>query len=363
MKKLDLYIIKKFLGTYVFMIMVVMSISIIFDISEKLSDFMDPENELSIADIVLGYYPYFFIHYANLFSSLIIFLSVLWFTSFMSQRSEIIAILSNGISFWRFSRPYMIASTFLLVISLFMNHLIAPIANQNRLEFENLYTNYNVNFKDVHLEIKKGTLVSYRQFVGNKTMVRRMWIEQWEEVANNKWILKSDMQVEKAYGDSVSNNWELNNVFIRQVNNTNEETQFYNQIDTTLNFNLTDLGHRSEITFAMTTPELVKFRKKEEQKGNATTFIDIAKYERSAYPFAAYILTIIGISVASVKSREGVGKNLVIGLGFGLVYIFFMKMTTVAATNIGLYPIVAVWVPNLIFSCIALYLFYRRVIT
>ena len=91
--------------------------------------------------------------------------------------------------------------------------------------------------------------------------------------------------------------------------------------------------------------------------------IDIAKYERSAYPFAAYILTIIGISVASVKSREGVGKNLVIGLGFGLVYIFFMKMTTVAATNIGLYPIVAVWVPNLIFSCIALYLFYRRVIT
>tara|TARA_B100000401_G_C52768954_1_gene702201 strand:+ start:191 stop:1282 length:1092 start_codon:yes stop_codon:yes gene_type:complete len=361
MKKLDVYIIKKFLGTYVFMIMVVMSISIIFDISEKLSDFMDPENNLSVSDIIFGYYPFFFIHYANLFSSLIIFLSVLWFTSFMSQRTEVIAILSNGVSFWRFSRPYIIASTFLLIISLFMNHLIAPVANQHRLEFENMYTKFNVHFKDVHLEIKKGTIVSYRQFIGNKTLVRRMWIEQWQEIEKNNWILKSDMQIEKAYGDSLSNNWKLNNVFIRTINETNESTKFYKEIDTTLNFNITDLGHRSEITFAMTTPELVKFRKKEEEKGNSTTFVDIAKYERSAYPFAAYILTVIGISVASVKSREGVGKNLVIGLGFGLVYIFFMKMTTVAATNIGLSPIIAVWVPNILFSFVALQLFFKRV--
>lgn len=342
------------------MIMVVMSISIIFDISEKLSDFMDPENNLAVSDIIFGYYPYFFIHYANLFSSLIIFLSVLWFTSFMSQRSEVIAILSNGVSFWRFSRPYIMASTLLLIISLFMNHLIAPIANQQRLDFENMYTKFNVHFKDVHLEINKGTMVSYRQFIGNKTIVRRMWIEQWKEIEENNWVLKSDMQIEKAYGDSLTNNWKLNNVFIRTINESNETTRFYNEIDTTLSFNITDLGHRSEITFAMTTPELVKFRKKEEVKGNSTTFIDISKYERSAYPFAAYILTVIGISVASVKSREGVGRNLVIGLGFGLVYIFFMKMTTVAATNVGLSPILAVWVPNVLFSIVALQLFYKR---
>lgn len=203
-------------------------------------------------------------------------------------------------------------------------------------------------------------MVSYRQFIGNKTIVRRMWIEQWKEIEENNWVLKSDMQIEKAYGDSLTNNWKLNNVFIRTINESNETTRFYNEIDTTLSFNITDLGHRSEITFAMTTPELVKFRKKEEVKGNSTTFIDISKYERSAYPFAAYILTVIGISVASVKSREGVGRNLVIGLGFGLVYIFFMKMTTVAATNVGLSPILAVWVPNLLFSIVALQLFYKR---
>ena len=111
----------------------------------------------------------------------------------------------------------------------------------------------------------------------------------------------------------------------------------------------------------MTTPELVKYRNKEELKGNPTTHIDITKYERTAYPFAAYILTVIGISVASLKSREGVGRNLVVGLGFGLIYIFFMKMTTVAAMNIGLYPIIAVWVPNIFFAFIAFYLFYNRI--
>ena len=136
MKKLDWFIVKKFLGTYVFMIAVVMSISIIFDVSEKLKDFMNPENNLTFYKIITQYYPYFFIHYANLFSSLFFFLSVLWFTSFMAQRLEIVAILSSGISFWRFSRPYIIASSFLLIISVLMNHYVAPFANKNRLTFE-----------------------------------------------------------------------------------------------------------------------------------------------------------------------------------------------------------------------------------
>ena len=134
MKKLD-WFIKKISGTYVFMIGVVMSISIIFDVSEKLKDFINPENNLTFYKIITEYNLYFFIHYANLFSSLIIFLSVLWFTSFMAQRLEIVAILSNGVIFWRFSRPYIIASL-LLVISVLMNHYVAPYANKNRLDFE-----------------------------------------------------------------------------------------------------------------------------------------------------------------------------------------------------------------------------------
>ena len=351
------------MGTYVFMIAVVMSISIIFDVSEKLKDFMSPENNLTFLTIVSDYYPYFFIHYANLFSSLIIFLSVLWFTSFMAQRSEIIAILSNGVSFLRFSRPYIIASTFLLIISVVMNHYVAPFANKNRLDFENKFTKYNVNFRDAHLELEKGTIVSYRQFLGNTTNVRRLWVENWEDKGNGDWELKSDMQVERAEGDSLSNKWILKNVFIRKLGDINDEIYIKDQIDTILNFNLKDLGQRAEITYAMTTPELLDYRFKEEAKGNSIAQIDISRYERTAYPFAAYILTLIGISVASVKSREGVGRNLVIGLACGLVYIFFMKMTTVAAVNVGLNTMFAVWFPNLFFSTIALFLFYRRLIS
>ena len=360
MKKLDWFIIKKFLGTYVFMIGIVMSISMIFDVSEKLRDFMNPENNLTFFKIITEYYPYFFIHYANMFSSLIIFLSVLWFTSFMSQRSEIVAILSNGVSFLRFSRPYIIGSSFLLVISVLMNHYVAPYANKNRLAFENQFTKYNVHFKDAHLEIKKGTIVSYRQFLGNTTTVRRLWVENWKENKDGQWELISDMQVERAVGDSVNNNWILKNVFIRKLGDINDEVIVKNQIDTVLSFNISDLGQRAEITFAMTTPELIKFKKTEEKKGNSIAHIDISRYERTAYPFAAYVLTIIGIAVASRKSREGVGKNLVIGLFCGLIYIFFMKMTTVATVNVGMNTLLAVWFPNLFFSVIALYIYFKR---
>ena len=257
MKKLDWFIVKKFLGTYVFMIGVVMSISIIFDVSEKLKDFINPENNLTFYKIITEYYPYFFIHYANLFSSLIIFLSVLWFTSFMAQRLEIVAILSNGVSFWRFSRPYIIASSFLLVISVLMNHYVAPYANKNRLDFENKFTKYNVNFKDVHLEVSQGTIVSYRQFIGNTTTVRRLWVENWKENENGQWELESDMQVERAEGDSVLYNWKLKNTFIRKIGKINDELITRKLIDTVLSFNISDLGQRSAITYAMTTPELM----------------------------------------------------------------------------------------------------------
>ena len=337
-----------------------MSISIIFDVSEKLRDFMNPENNLTFFKIITAYYPYFFIHYANMFSSLIIFLSVLWFTSFMSQRTEIIAILSNGVSFFRFSRPYIIASSFLLIISVLMNHYVAPFANKNRLDFENQFTKYNVNFRDAHLEVNKGTIVSYRQFLGNTTTVRRLWVENWVEKDDGRWELISDMQVERAIGDSLNNNWLLKNVFIRKLGEINDDVIVKKKIDTVLSFNVGDLGQRAEITFAMTTPELTSYRIKEENKGNSVAHIDISKYERTAYPFAAYVLTIIGISVASRKSREGVGKNLVIGLCCGLIYVFFMKMTTVAAVNIGWNTLMAVWFPNMLFSLVAIFLYLKR---
>lgn len=363
LKKLDLYIIKKFLGTYVFMIMAVMSIAIVIDVSEKLRDFTDENNSIGFWDVMIGYYPYFFLHYVNLFSSLIIFLAVLFFTSFMAQRSEVIAILSNGVSFARFTRPYMIVSTFLLLVALLMNHFVVPHSNKKRLDFESKYiTVLEGNFRKVTVEIDSNTIVRFQRINTRHNSVDRLWVEKWFTNNDGVYELTSDMQVNSAKGDSVLFNWELNNVFIRQISDSGETILRYDKVDTLLNFNTKDLAQRSNIMEAMNTQELIKFRNREREKGSTMlTNIEISLYERTAYPFATYILTLIGVAVSSKKSREGVGKNLIIGLIASVTYIFFMKMTTVASTNIGLAPKIAVWVPNIIFSVVAIYLYFKRV--
>ncbi len=364
MKKLDLYIIRKFLGTYIFMILAVMSIAIVIDISEKLRDFTDENNNITFSDIAFGYYPYFFLHYVNLFSSLIIFLSVLFFTSFMAQRSEVIAILSNGVSFARFTRPYMMVSTLLLGIALLMNHLVVPHSNKKRLDFESKYiTVLEGNFKKVTVVIDSNTIVRFNHINAKHNRVDRLWVETWETNRRGVYELKSDMQINSAVGDSIRHDWELNNVFIRDIKEEGgEEIVRYDKLDTLLNFNTKDLAQRSNIMEAMNTGELIKFRDREREKGSTLlTNIEIVLYERTAYPFATYILTLIGVAVSSRKSREGVGKNLIVGLIASVTYIFFMKMTTVASTNVGLAPWIAVWVPNIIFAFVAMYLFMKRI--
>lgn len=350
------------MGTYVFMILAVMSIAIVIDISEKLRDFTDESNNLSFSDILFGYYPYFFLHYVNLFSSLIIFLAVLFFTSFMAQRSEVIAILSNGVSFARFTRPYMMVSTLLLLLTLLMNHIIVPFSNQKRLDFESKYiTLVEGKFNKVTVEIDSNTLVRFNHINTRHNRVDRLWVEKWGTNKNGVYELQSDMQVNSAKGDSIKYDWSLQNVFIRNIKEEGEELIQYESVDTLLNFNTKDLAQRSNIMEAMNTQELIKFRDREQKKGSSLlTNIEIVLYERTAYPFATYILTLIGVAVSSRKSREGVGKNIVVGLFASVMYIFFMKMTTVAATNVGLTPWIAVWVPNIIFSFVALYLFVKR---
>lgn len=362
LKKLDLYIIRKFLGTYVFMIMAVMSIAIVIDISEKLRDFTDETNPVTFGEILIGYYPYFFLHYVNLFSSLIIFLSVLFFTSFMAQRSEVIAILSNGVSFTRFTRPYMIVSTLLLALTLLMNHIVVPYSNKKRLDFESKYiTVLEGDFKKVTVVIDTNTIVRFNSINTRHNTVNRLWVEKWKTNAKGVYEMTSDMQANSAKGDSIARNWSLDNVFIRNIKQDGEEIIRYDKVDTLLNFNTKDLAQRSDIMDAMNTSELIKFRDREQEKGSSLlTNIEIVLYERTAYPFATYILTLIGVAISSRKSREGVGKNIVVGLFASVMYIFFMKMTTVASTNVGLTPWIAVWVPNFIFSFVALYLFVKR---
>jgi lipopolysaccharide export system permease protein len=362
LKKLDAYIAKKFLGTFVFMIMVVMSIAIVIDISERLRDFTKPEMELTAWQIATEYYPYFFIHYVNLFSSLIIFLAVLYFTSFMAQRSEVVAILSNGVSFNRFARPYLLVSTFLLLIALVSNHYLVPHANKKRIHFENTYIWTTSYLENTNLMINDSTIIHYNSYTPGSLTVNRLWVETWKHNENGVFTMVRDMQVHTAIGDSLSNKWTLNKVFIRSINDSLETIREIASIDTIMSFNSKDLGTVNNALEAMTTTELIDYRDRQKAKGaNNITQIEIILYERTALPFATYILTLIALAVSSRKSREGVGKSLAIGLMTSFIYIFTMKMTAVAATNVGLAPYLAVWVPNLFFMIIAVILYVNRV--
>jgi len=345
------------------MILIIMSIAIVIDISERLKDFTKEDSQITLYKAIVEYYPYFFIHYVNLFSSLIIFLSVIFFTSFMAQRSEIIAILSSGVSFGRFTRPYLIVSTFLLILSLFSNHFWVPNANKKRIEFENKYIWTNAQLHNANLALNDTTILHYSLFSPSNNSVQTFWIENWKFQPNGRYEMYKDIHIESAVGDSISNEWKWQKVFIRSIDTNREYIQQIRSLDTNFYFNTSELGFVNNAIEAMTTAELIEFRNEQAEKGaNTVSRIEITIYERTAYPFAAYILTLIGLSVGSRKSREGVGVSLIFGLVISFLYIFFMKITTVAVTNAGLSAAYAVWVPNLIFAILALLLYFHLLI-
>lgn len=344
------------------MILVVMSIAIVIDISERLRDFTKPESELTAFQIATEYYPYFFIHYVNLFSSLIIFLAVLFFTSVMASRSEIIAILSNGVSFNRFARPFLWVSSVLLFIALISNHYLVPHANKKRIDFENKHIWTTAYLQNTNLEINDTTIIHFNTYSPSNQTVNRFWIETWKYNEKGLYTMVKDIQVHTAIGDTISNKWTFHKVFIRTIGDSTETVQEITTMDTILPFNIKELGFVNNSLEAMTTGELIDYRDKQKARGATNvTQIEIILYERTALPFATYILTLIALAVASRKSREGVGKSLAIGLITSFVYIFTMKMTAVAATNVGLAPYLAVWVPNAFFLVIALVLYFSRV--
>ena len=350
--KLDKYIIKKFLGTFFFIFILLMSISMVFDIAEKLTEFLD--RDASWFDIFTIYYSNFIIYYGFQFIYMINFISVIWFTSKMAQNTEIVPILSSGASFNRFLRPYFISATILVILTIFMYNFVLPPSNKARLEFEELYwKTHFASGSNIRKQVNPGEMVSCGSYYMETQMIRNLRIEKWEG-DSLKSILKSDV----AMGDSITNNWSLSFYNVRIIGDRDDEYYSGGKIDTLLTFNLTDLIYRDNIVEAMNFSELNEFIEEEKRKNSdrIPNYL-IAKYNRFAAPFAIYILTLIGVSVSSRKSRGGIGINIAIGLGLCVLYIFSMKMTTVAALNVGFSPLAAVWLPNIIFAAVALWLY------
>jgi len=355
LKTLDRYIIKQFLGTFFFILVTIMLIAVVFDISEKTEDFA--KMKATTEEIVWDYYLNFVIYYSNLFSGLLIFLAVLLFTSRLAHRTEVIAMLSSGVSFPRILWPYFLAATILTGFSLVINHRVLPAANKVRLNFEEVHirSTFRVTDKHLHREIGPGTIAYFESFNAKERTGYRFGLEQWEDKE-----LTRKLHADRAKYDSVSGKWEVHDYMLRVIDNVGERITRGQRLDTLINLKPADMGQRWEFAMAMGWEEINAYigAKQAQGDGSVMPYL-VEKHQRTSYPFATYVFTLIGVSIASRKVRGGTGVHLALGVLLVLLYIFAMRLTTVGATNAGLDPLLAVWLPNAVFLSVGIVI-YRR---
>jgi lipopolysaccharide export system permease protein len=354
LKLIDRYIIKKFLGTFFFMLGLIMLLSVVFDISEKLSEFIS--NKAPINEIFFKYYVTFVLYYGNTFSSMIIFLSVIWFTAKMAQDTEIIPIWFSGRPVSRFLRPYFIGATILTIFSLIINHFVVPRTNKVRLAFEEKYYRDILTVDNYQAEYPGNELVYFSNYSGQDQRIHDLTIQKWSKNQEPIYFLRARF----AQNTPGTNKWRLTDYYEKDYRFPKGLLVHGQTKDTTFSYRIDEMAQRDNAAQALTYSELKAAIEREKIKGSKLVpEFEIELHTRTAFPFATYILTIIGVSVASQKKRGGIGLNIAIGLAFVFIYIFAMKMLTVAATKVGLSTILAVWLPNILFALIAL-VFYRR---
>ncbi|MFN8153093.1 MAG: LptF/LptG family permease [Bacteroidia bacterium] len=351
-KILDWYIIRKFLSTFFFALGLIISIAIVFDISEKIDDFL--EKEAPLHAIVFDYYLNFIPYFGNLFSPLFIFISVIFFTSRMAGLTEIVAILASGVSFKRLLLPYLAASTLLAGISLYLNNYVIPHANTERLEFETRYIRNPFVYKNrhVHRQIAPGQFIYFESF-NNTDKIGYQF--SFEEVKNGQLVFK--LLSDRILWDSVKNKWTCESYFWRKIDGMHETIGSGYRMDTVFAFHPSEFSRRTNFIETMDTPELNAYIKQEMLRGSEEVpFYLVEKYRRTSLPFSTFILTIIGVSLSSRKVRGGIGIQIGAGILLSFTYIMFMQVSQTFATNGNLPAWLAVWIPNIVYSIIALFL-------
>ncbi len=326
--------------------------SIVFDISDKLGEFI--ANKAPLSAIVFDYYLNFVILYGNMFTSMIVFISVIWFTAKMAKDTEIIPIWFSGKPIYRYMRPYFISATILMLFSLVLNHFIVPRANKERLDFEERYYRDVMVVDDYHAEYPGNQFVYFSNFNNRDKRVNDFTVQTWSQDDKPMYYMKSRY----ATNDPGTHIWHLNDLYEKRFFNDHIELRHLSNLDTIFDFSISDMVHRKNAAETMSFNELRDFISRERDKGSSMVpLYEIELHQRTSYPFAAYILTLIGVSVASQKRRGGVGVNIAIGLGLVFVYIFAMKMLTVATLNLGFPALLSVWIPNIFFAFVSIVLF------
>jgi lipopolysaccharide export system permease protein len=351
-KIIDWYIIKKYLGTFSFTLAIFTVIIVIFDVSEKLDDFL--RHDAPLYEIIFSYYAGFIPFYLNFLSPLINFIAVIFFTAKMADQTEIVPILSSGVSFKRFLWPYFISSTVIFIVTLIFNLFIIPETNELKIDFENIYVDPKSDNSKMytHMQIDKNSYVYIENFDNNRKIGYKFVLEKF-----TGYDLKEKLVADKITWDSLKSKWIIENYTIRKIDGLKESMDMGLKKDTTLDMRPKDFEIYDNIYQAMNMRELNERIDKEETRGTGVMVdLQLEKYKRFVYPFSAYILTLMGVSLSSRKVRGGIGLPLGLGILLSFTYILFIQFANMFALKGGLPPLVAVLVPNIIFGILGIYL-------
>lgn len=357
--RIDRYIIWKFLGTYVFSIVLIMAIATIFDFNERIDKLTS--SSATWQEIVFDYYANFIPYFANLFSPLFVFISVILFTSRLAENSEIIAMMSTGMSFKRLLRPYMISAGVIAAVTLALGAYVIPRGNVARLNFENTYLHKHVATTADNVQLLVDTsVVAYISHYENDT--KTGYDFSLDKFKDKK--LVAHLTARRIQYDTLSAekyHWKITDYTTRVLHGMRERITHGAEVDSVITMEPSDFMYTRNQQETLTSPELRAFIKKQKLRGasNIVPF-EVEYHKRWAMPFAAFILTVIGASLSSEKRKGGMGISMGIGLGLSFSYILFQTISSSFAVQGGWPPILAAWIPNIIFAVIAFVLYKRH---
>ena len=357
-KKLDWYIIKKFLGYYFFSIALIISIAIVFDFNENLQKFT--EHHAPARAIILDYYANFVPYFANLFSALFVFVAVILFTTKLASNSEIIAILASGVSFKRLLRPYMITCVLLSALSFGLSAYVIPHGTVIRQNFETMYKNKkkNTSAENVQLQVDRGVIAYMQHYDNNMKHGYGFCLDKFQDKKLVSHLTAMDIQY-----DTISDSkyhWKLSNWKIRKLQGMKEHITSGAQKDTTIMMEPTDLVYSKGQQETFTSPELRDYISKQINRGSGNVVqYEVEYHKRIASSFASFILTIIGVSLSARKRKGGMGAALGVGLALSFGYIMLQTVSATFAIQANFPPVLAAWLPNFLFAIVA-YFCYRK---
>ncbi|MCH5335443.1 MAG: LptF/LptG family permease [Alistipes sp.] len=356
-KILDRYIIGKFLGTYIFAIAMIIVIVVIFDYVEKIDDFT--ETKASVREVIFDYYINFIPYFINQFSGLFTFIAVIFFTSKMAYQTEIIAMLSGGMSFRRLMWPYFIGALIISAASLSLNMWVIPVAQRDKVAFENKHLRSRLNTKyDRHIyrQTEPGQFVYIRGYNDGQSTASFFTLEEYDGGT----IVRS-LEAAEARFDPETKRWSAQRYTLRTFDSLGNETfARFRNLDTLINLDVAEIGQISHMIKTLKIRELDRFLEAQRAKGSGSiNIIEVEKHTRFSYPLGTFVLTLIGVSLSSRKVRGGTGLHIGIGTALCFSYILFNRFAEEFAKSGSVNPGIAVWTPNVIYLGIAIYLYVK----